>query len=266
MTHNVAVDIKCSGFLQNFGIEQKIVNNVFAFTAAVTFTPDAAHDGMACNGALDNRTSHERSGTIASGAALSGATHGRFTFQRNIVYCSWYEGSPVLLGQGGLLDSTFDRNLYWNEQPSAQAMAQRGFPCNSTRPKPGPWPGCSFQQWQAPDAAHGAKDQGSRIADPMFVDVSARDFRLKPGSPALAMGIDSLDTSTVGPRMKSDDHTVQDSADFMELFKQGKDSFSCIRLPLLVHVPDGPLIVFATATRFSCYDGGSANLAKTGRH
>ena len=80
------------------------------------------------------------------------------------------------------------------------------------------------------------------------------------------MGIDSLDTSTVGPRMKSDDHTVQDSADFMELFKQGKDSFSCIRLPLLVHVPDGPLIVFATATRFSCYDGGSANLAKSGRH
>ena len=88
MTHNVAVDIKCSGFLQNFGIEQKIVNNVFAFTAAVTFTPNAAHDGMACNGALDSRTSHERSGTIASAAALSGATHGRFTFQRNIVYCS----------------------------------------------------------------------------------------------------------------------------------------------------------------------------------
>ena len=100
----------------------------------------------------------------------------------------------------------------------------------------------------------------------MFVDVSARDFRLKPGSPALAMGIDSLDTSTVGPRMKSDDRTVQDSADFMELFKQGKNSFSCIRLPLLVYVPDGPLIVFATATRFSCYDGGSANLAKSGRH
>jgi sialidase-1 len=48
--------------------------------------------------------------------------------------------------------------------------------------------------------------------------------------------------------------------DFVQLFKQGKDAFSCIRVPLLVHPPGGPLIVFATAHRFSCYDGGGANL------
>ena len=55
--------------------------------------------------------------------------------------------------------------------------------------------GCSLSHWQA--TGH---DLSSRIADPMFMDLEARDFRLKPGSPALAMGMHSLDVSTVGPR------------------------------------------------------------------
>ena len=57
--------------------------------------------------------------------------------------------------------------------------------------------GCSLGGWQL----HGY-DSGSRIADPQFVDPAARDFRLKPASPALAMGIRSLDVqSMVGPRV-----------------------------------------------------------------
>ena len=55
--------------------------------------------------------------------------------------------------------------------------------------------GCSLSHWQA--TGH---DLSSRIADPLFVDLEARDFRLRPGSPALAMGMRSLDVSTVGPR------------------------------------------------------------------
>ena len=55
--------------------------------------------------------------------------------------------------------------------------------------------GCSLSHWQA--TGH---DLRSRIADPLFVDLEARDFRLKPGSPALTMGMHSLDVSTVGPR------------------------------------------------------------------
>jgi hypothetical protein len=56
--------------------------------------------------------------------------------------------------------------------------------------------GCSLAQWQAK-----GYDLGSRIADPQFVDVAARDFRLRPSSPALRMGIRSIDTaSAVGPR------------------------------------------------------------------
>jgi hypothetical protein len=55
--------------------------------------------------------------------------------------------------------------------------------------------GCSFAHWQAQGF-----DAGSAIVDPLFVDAGGRDFRLKPGSPALAMGMHSLDTSGVGPR------------------------------------------------------------------
>ena len=55
--------------------------------------------------------------------------------------------------------------------------------------------GCSFAHWQEQGF-----DAGSAIMDPLFVDAAGRDFRLKPGSPALAMGMHSLDTSGVGPR------------------------------------------------------------------
>ena len=41
-------------------------------------------------------------------------------------------------------------------------------------------------------------DQHSIVADPMFVDVEARDFRLRPDSPALKRGFKPIDTSSIG--------------------------------------------------------------------
>lgn len=46
-------------------------------------------------------------------------------------------------------------------------------------------------------------------ADPLFVDWEAGDFRLRPDSPALKMGIKSIDISKVGL-----------TEDFPERFKQ----------------------------------------------
>ncbi|MBL7222243.1 MAG: right-handed parallel beta-helix repeat-containing protein [Candidatus Brocadiae bacterium] len=42
------------------------------------------------------------------------------------------------------------------------------------------------------------QDEGSRVADPRFVDAAKHDYRLRPDSPALKLGIESVDLSTVG--------------------------------------------------------------------
>ena len=41
-------------------------------------------------------------------------------------------------------------------------------------------------------------DQNSIVADPMFFDVENRDFRLKPESPALKLGFQQIDVSSIG--------------------------------------------------------------------
>jgi len=102
--------------------------------------------------------------------------HLSFTFERNIVY--WTEG--VLLGKNWK-DEQFrtDYNCYWNAA---------GAPVTFT--------GLSLEEWRK--RGH---DVHSVVADPLFVDPERGDFRLKPGSPALKLGFQPIDTSGVGPRV-----------------------------------------------------------------
>lgn len=74
------------------------------------------------------------------------------------------------------LDFLIDYNLYWlgNDQPP-QITA-------------GPW-----EQWR-----EWGFDKNPLVADPMFVDVTAEDFQLKPGSPAHRVGFKPIDLSKVG--------------------------------------------------------------------
>jgi hypothetical protein len=44
-------------------------------------------------------------------------------------------------------------------------------------------------------------DANSCVADPLFVDAEHGDFRFKPGSPALKMGIVPIDMSQIGLRI-----------------------------------------------------------------
>ena len=53
--------------------------------------------------------------------------------------------------------------------------------------------GLDFAAWQA----H-AKDQGSMVADPQFVDPENHDFRLRPDSPALQLGFRPIDIGRAG--------------------------------------------------------------------
>lgn len=79
---------------------------------------------------------------------------------------------------GGSSDfrSRWDKNLYWRTD---------GLPLE--------FYGEPLENWQAK-----GPDRHSIVADPQFVDPSQGDFRLKPGSPAFALGIRSIDTSRNG--------------------------------------------------------------------
>jgi hypothetical protein len=51
----------------------------------------------------------------------------------------------------------------------------------------------TFADWQAK-----GNDTGSVMADPLFANAKARDFRLRPGSPALRLGFQQTDRSQIG--------------------------------------------------------------------
>lgn len=101
--------------------------------------------------------------------------HLSFTFERNIVY--WDAGQ--LLGYGGWKAGAkveLRNNLYWKVGGGSFDFA-----------------GQTWDQWQA-----AGRDRGSLVADPLFVDAAAGDFRLKPGSPAEKVGFQPFDYSKAG--------------------------------------------------------------------
>lgn len=95
--------------------------------------------------------------------------------ERNIFYLTQGE---LFHADGGSSDfkSQWDHNVYWRADGRPMDFYEQ-----------------AFDEWQA----HGV-DRHSLVADPQFVDPDRFDFRLKPGSPALKLGIQSIDTSRVG--------------------------------------------------------------------
>jgi len=72
---------------------------------------------------------------------------------------------------------TWDENLYWHSGEKEQLKFFK----------------LSFTEWQALGV-----DKHSLLADPQFVAPEEYDFRLRPGSPALKLGFQPIDTSRVG--------------------------------------------------------------------
>ncbi|MFB3882385.1 MAG: right-handed parallel beta-helix repeat-containing protein [Armatimonadota bacterium] len=102
--------------------------------------------------------------------------HRSFIFEQNIVYA---DGRPIVTDQGwGPENAEFARNLYWDASGEAPNFA-----------------GKTLGEWQG-----AGMDAGSVVSDPLFVSPGAGDFRLRPGSPALALGFKEFDLTTVGPR------------------------------------------------------------------
>jgi hypothetical protein len=168
------------------------------------------HEGnaiMVVNNVLTKQSSTHGDGMIKS-AAPDAAKHwtASATFLRNVLFSAVAPFSPSAVftdvdSKSPYTLSTFDSNLYWSTTATAAAAVgghhALTFPGNQ-----------SFAAWQQSGAGpKGGEDAHSVVADPGFVDAAAFDFRLKSGSPALALGFLPIDTSSVGPRPRGAVHS-----------------------------------------------------------
>lgn len=104
--------------------------------------------------------------------------HRSFVFERNLVV---YE-------RGGLLGHE------WRGTPENYLLRGNLYWDYSGRPvRFPPADKLAFEAWQKT-----GQDAGSVIADPLFVDAAKRDFRLKAGSPAFALGFQPLEVEKMG--------------------------------------------------------------------
>jgi hypothetical protein len=140
--------------------------------------------------------------------------HLSFTFERNLVY--WTEGE-FLHGNWKDANVRLASNLYWDASG-----------------KPVSFAGMPLAEWQAQ-----GKDAGSLVADPQFVDPKARDFRLRPGSPAEKIGFEPFDFARAG---------VYGDAAWIALARART-------YPAVEYAPDPPSLALAICDDFERADG-----------
>lgn len=168
-TNNVVYGTFQGGFFQNFGKENVVRNNVFAFDR---------ERAAAANQENESDQSH------------------RFDFISNIVLWTGTVSNP---NQGtaawnvrtwgiDLRDTnlTIDSNLYWFSAPgSFVGEVYNPYSIDSGLPS-----------WQA----RSGQDASSVLRDPLFRDAEHHDFSLLPNSPAFALGFKAIDLAGLGPR------------------------------------------------------------------
>lgn len=162
MENNLVHDTSNAGFHQHYGFFNTIRNNIFAFGESAQI----------------QRTRNE--------------AHLTFRYEGNIVV--WEPDAPLLDGgewnwsrfdkpeRGDPRDSlVFRRNLYWRtDGKMPDTLTKSHF---------------TWDEWRGM-----GRDDGSLFADPMFENLEARDFRLKPGSPAETIGFRPWDLDLAGVR------------------------------------------------------------------
>ena len=127
-------------------------------------------------------------------------------FQRNIIYytqagTAWLRGErgsgwggdgcqllyTLRIDEQDFDPATFDRNCIYVEPGLDLRVSFQAFPKPHER--------LTWDQWRQTGA-----DARSTLADPLFVDAANHDYRLKPGSPALALGFQPIPVEKIGPR------------------------------------------------------------------
>lgn len=158
---NLCFNLSSQGFHVHYGRENIVRNNIFAF----------GRDGR---------------------AALSrGEAHNSFTFVRNILLS---RGRPMFAVQQGTEKSfQSELNLFWDVAGEPVISVDYRYEDavfrfeNET----------TLASWRA---ATGNDLHSLAAADPGFADAERFDFRLRPDSPALALGFRPFDPSLAGPR------------------------------------------------------------------
>ncbi len=107
-------------------------------------------------------------------------------FQYNIVYMEGGETPFRPIPEWQSYNKIIDYNVYWHT--SGEPPMFLGFTWDEWREKTG-----IEDIWYTP-----VMDAHSRFADPLFVDAEARDFRLQPDSPAIALGFRPFDLDAPG--------------------------------------------------------------------
>ncbi len=112
-------------------------------------------------------------------------------FHHNIVSYTAPESMAIYCGRKAAHTIVrWDRNLYWHGGQEVKVFAPGNEPYPQWFRPLAFWQGLGF-------------DKESLVADPQFVDAKQHDYRLKPTSPALKLGFEPIDLSTVGPRPRA---------------------------------------------------------------
>ena len=166
-------------YFDNSGMHNTVYGNIIIGTVlgGISIPVGDPKDNLFENNILVGCTMQQADLRIGGNAA----TGNRFV--RNILY--YTDTGSALLGIGGRTQQAFvecDYNLY--AQPGSEEPAISGLDAVQT-----------LSQWQELGF-----DTHSIVSDPLFVDPDNGDYRLRPESPAFALGFQSIDISQVGPR------------------------------------------------------------------
>jgi hypothetical protein len=140
-------------------------NNLVYDTKDGSFHQHYGRDNVIRNNILCFSKQHQIAGTRAE-------PHRSFTLESNLIY--WDKG-PALKPGTVKLNIDWKKNLWWKTDEPLDLQ------------------GMSFEAWQA-----SGRDTEGLVADPLFKDPGSRDFRLKRGSPAAAIGFKPFDFSLAG--------------------------------------------------------------------
>ncbi len=167
----------CRGLYLDQGCVGFLVENNLVYD-----TQDAAlrmQIGTGCNICINNILAFTREYAVDMDVARS------CVFMNNLVYLD--RGRVFKFDKWPNYEKFISRNLYWRTDGESFAFA--GLPWAEWR-----------KQRQTPFSYFKGTpmDEGSIIADPKFVDAAKRDFRLRPDSPAFALGFKPLDLDAAG--------------------------------------------------------------------